>query len=84
MRLQRDGGGTSLPGESAEGLALPLVQSRIETKEDGTYAVRLLREPLAHAEAPQAEQGKALPQQYDTNISRDGADGQYQVMLSQA
>ena len=34
-------------------------------KEDGTYAVRLLREPLAHAEpeAPQAEQGNAPPQQ---------------------
>ena len=42
-------------------------------KEDGTYAVRLLREPLAHAEpeAPQAEQGTAPPPPRRSEVLRD-------------
>ena len=42
-------------------------------KEDGTYAVRLLREPLAHAEpeAPQVEQGTAPPPPRRSEVLRD-------------
>ena len=72
VRLRKDGEATSLPGESC-GPAPPRVQSHIEMKEDGTYAVRLLREPLAHAEpeAPQAEQGTAPPPPRRSEVLRD-------------